>query len=104
MKKEQLEDQIKKNDAVMVYFSGENCGVCKVIQPKIKDLFTNNFPKIKQIYISADIFQETAAQYHVLTIPTVIVFFDGKEFVKQSRHIAIEQLKEQIDRPYKMLF
>ena len=104
MQIEQLEKQISSNDAVMVYFSGERCGVCKVIQPKIEKLFTTTFPKVKQIYISADKFQETAAQFNVLTIPTVIVFFESKEFIKQSRHIALEQLEQQIDRTYKLFF
>jgi len=104
MQIEQLRNEIKENDAVMVYFSGENCGVCKVIQPKIKKLFSEEFPKIKQIFIGADKFPQTAAQYNVLTIPTVIVFFDSKEFIKQSRHISIDQIEQQLNRTYHLFF
>lgn len=104
MQLEQLQQEIQTNDAVMLYFSGEQCGVCKVIQPKIKELFTKEYPKIKQIYISADQFVQTAAQYNVLTIPTVIVLFDSKEFIRQSRHIAFEQLEQQLSRTYNLYF
>jgi thioredoxin-like negative regulator of GroEL len=104
MQIEQLQNEIQTNDAVMVYFSGENCGVCKVIQPKIKKLFSEEFPKIKQIFIGADTSIQTAAQYNVLTIPTVIVFFDSKEFIRQSRHISLDQIEQQLTRTYNLFF
>lgn len=104
MQIEQLQSEIQMNDALMIYFSGEACGVCKTLQPKIKELFTQEFPKIKQIYISADLFTQTAAQLNVLSIPTVIVYFDSKEFIRESRHISISNLASQIHRPYKMFF
>ncbi len=104
MEIENLQEIIKNNDAIMVYFSGENCGVCKALQPKIKDLFNTEFPKIKQIYISADEFTQTAAQLNVLSIPTVIIYFDSKEFIRESRHISISELSLQIQRPYSLFF
>jgi len=101
---EELQEIIKKQDAVMVYFSGKNCGVCKALQPKIEELFAQEFPKIKQVYISADEFAQTAAQFSVLTIPTVLVFFDAKEFIRESRHISIHELASSIQRPYGLFF
>ena len=32
---QQVEEAINKNDAVLIYFSGENCSVCKVLKPKL---------------------------------------------------------------------
>ena len=104
MNTEQLQQYIASNDAVMVYFSGENCGVCKALQPKIKKLLSEEFPKIKQIFIEAHKFPQTAAQYNVLTIPTVILFFDSKEFIRQSRHISCEQIEQQLIRTYNLFF
>ena len=104
MQIEQLQQEIQTNDALMLYFSGEQCGVCKVIQPKIKELFTTTFPKIKQLYITAEKFPQTAAQFNVLTIPSVIVLFDSKEFIRQSRHISLDQLEQQLLRTYNLYF
>jgi len=100
----QLQHEIQTNNALMIYFSGENCGVCKVLQPKIENLFSEIFPKVKQIFIAADEFPQTAAQYNVLTIPTVIVFFDSKEFTRESRHISLKQIEEQLIRTYNLFF
>lgn len=104
MNLDELKQTIETNDAVMVYFSGENCGVCKALQPKIKELFDTSFQNIEQIYISSNEYMKTAAQFSVLTIPTVIVFFDNKEFVRQSRHISIQELQSKIERPYSLFF
>ena len=104
MEIENLQEIINNNDAVMVYFSGENCGVCKVLQPKIKTLFDTEFSKIKQVYISADKYTQTAAQYNVLSIPTVIVYFDSKEFIRESRHISLTHISAQIQRVYEIFF
>jgi len=101
---EDLKKEIDINDAVMVYFGGEYCGVCNVLKPKIKELFNNQFQKVKQIYISIDKFPQTAAQFNVLIMPTVLVFFDKKEFIRQSRHISIQELSKQIQRPYGLFF
>ena len=99
-----LNNEIKNNDAVLVYFSGEYCGVCEVLSPKIKDAISTHFPKIKQLYISASDFKQTAANFSVFSMPTIIIYFDGKEFIKQSRHISVSGLVDDIQRPYNLFF
>ncbi|MEA3353825.1 MAG: thioredoxin family protein [Campylobacterota bacterium] len=99
-----LNEEIKNNEAVSIYFSGKTCGVCQVLKPKIKDALDKNFPKIKQIYIDAQEFQETAASLNVFTIPTVIVYLDGREFLRQSRHISVGNFIEELNRPYDLYF
>ena len=104
MNTNELKNIISTNDAVMVYFSGENCGVCKALSPKIEKAVSNSYDKIKQVYISATDFQETAASFSVFTIPTVIVFFDNKEFIRKSRHISVDGFIKDILRPYNLFF
>ena len=104
MQIENLESFIKNNDAVMVYFSGKHCGVCKVLQPKIKNAFQKEFPKIKQIFIDAEQFKQTAIKYSVFSVPTIIIFFDKKEFSRKSRHISISGFIQELQRPYNLFF
>lgn len=99
-----VKDLIEQNDGVMLYFSGENCGVCHTLKPKVKELFDTNFSNLKQVYISADTYQEIAASFNVFTIPTVIVFFEKQEFIRQSRYISISDLQSKIERPYRLFF
>lgn len=104
MELEELQNEIKQNDALMVYFSGENCGVCRVLRPKVKEMMEEKFPKIKQIYISADEYKQTSANFNVFCVPTLMIFLDGKEFIKKSRNISISELENELSRPYSMYF
>ena len=104
MNKEQLDHCIQTNEAVMVYFSGNDCGVCHALQPKVKDLFDTKFPQIQQVYIKSEEYRDTAAQVNVLSVPTVIVFFDHKEFVREARLISLQDLEVKISRTYDLFF
>ena len=104
MEIQQLQSIIANNEAVMVYFSGENCGVCQALKPKVQTLFTQSFPKVTLVFIEADSFVQTAREFGVFTIPTLIIFVEQKEFIRQSRHISINQLEEQFSRTYNIFF
>ena len=101
---EDIEKEIQSNDAIMLYFSGENCGICKALMPKIQSSFQSNFPKIKQVFISASDYPALAAHFSIFTIPSVLVFFEGKETKRESRHISVEQLIQGTKRPYNIFF
>lgn len=77
-KKEVLEEQ---NKSVLVDFFATWCGPCKVLAPVIEQLEKDN-PQVKIVEVDVDQAQELAAQYGVMSIPTVYVFKKGKA-VKQ---------------------
>jgi len=100
---EELKHIINQELGVLVYFSGENCNVCHALRPKFKELFDTNFPKIKQIYIDAHQNPEISAHFGVFSVPTMIVFLDGREFIKEGRSVSLHQLSQQLSRPYEMM-
>ena len=97
---------ILKNEepALLAYFSTEICNVCKVLKPKVNEMIQHEFPKIKLVYIKSDILPELAAQNQVFAAPTILVFFEGKEYIRKSRNIGIGELQREIERPYSMIF
>jgi len=101
---EDLKKEIESKDAVMVYFGGEFCGVCKVLRPKIEEAFKKEFPKIEQIYIDADHYKQTAVEFGVFVIPTIIVYLDGKEFSRKSRNLSVPMFVSELKRPYGLFF
>ena len=94
----------EKEPALLAYFSTEACNVCKVLKPKVRELVENEFPKIKTIYVQTDKIPEAAAQNQVFAVPAILVFFDGREYIRKSRNIGIGELQQEIDRPYSMFF
>ena len=103
MNLEVLQNSIRTEVGVLVYFSGENCNVCHALRPKFKELFDKEFPLIKQIYLDAEENVEISVHNQVLSVPTMLVFLDGKEFIREGRSVSLYQLKEKLLRPYGMM-
>lgn len=100
---EELQNTIKEEVGVLLYFSGENCNVCHALRPKFKEVFDENFSQLKQIYLDAHDNPEISANFQVFSVPTMIVFMDGKEFAREGRSVSLHQLTEQLKRPYLMM-
>ena len=100
---EELQTTIKTEVGVLVYFSGENCNVCHALRPKFKELFDSEFPELKQIYLDAQENLEIAAHFQLFSVPTMIVFLDGREFAREGRTVSLHQLSQKLQRPYKLM-
>ncbi len=96
--------KLKEETAVLAYFSIDKCNVCKVLKPKVQELVKNEFPQIKLIYIKSDVLPEVAAHNQVFAAPTILIFFEGREYIRKSRNIGIGELQQEIIRPYSMIF
>jgi len=103
MSLEELQNTIREEIGVLLYFSGENCNVCHALRPKFKELFDTEFPKIKQIYLDAHENPEISAHFQVFSVPTMIVFMDGREFIREGRSVSLHQLTQKLARPYGMM-
>ncbi|MFN3873421.1 MAG: thioredoxin family protein [Ignavibacterium sp.] len=95
---------IEENPAVCFYLSTPQCNVCKVLKPKVIDLLKSKFPQIKFIYVDLNDAKEIAGQLSVFAVPTIVIYFDRREALRASRNISIEQLSEQIERYYRLMF
>jgi thioredoxin-like negative regulator of GroEL len=100
---EKLQTTIAKEVGVLLYFSGEHCNVCHALRPKFKETFDKEFPQLKQIYLDAQEYADISSHYAVLSLPTMLVFLDGREFVREGRNVSLHQLTEQLKRPYRMM-
>jgi thioredoxin-like negative regulator of GroEL len=104
--KDQLDKALygDKEEAALVYFSHENCNVCKVLRPKVAELISNKFPKIDLIYSDTQKYPEISGQYSVFTVPTILVFFDGREYIRESRFVNLSKFEERIHKLYEAYF
>lgn len=94
---------IKENLAVMLYFSAPTCNVCHALKPKLLQAIEDNFKEFEVVSIDTSIEQEVAANFSVFTIPTVLVFLDGREFLRKSRHMSVDEVIREIERPYEVM-
>lgn len=70
---------LKADKPVMVDFFAEWCGPCKMAAPIIDELSEEFKDKAVIGKLDVDDNNQTAGQYGVMSIPTVIMFKDGKE-------------------------
>ncbi len=98
--KNEIEEKMSTGNPVLIYFSGENCSVCKVLKPKIEEEILKNFPKIELFELKTERYKEIASNFSVFSIPTILVFFDSKEFFRKSRNLSVSQFIEELRRPY----
>lgn len=100
---ESINQTLTTNDAVMLYFSAPSCNVCHALKPKLTEAIMDNFPTfvIESINISET--PEIASQFSVFTIPTVLIFFQGREFLRKSRHMSVGEVTDAIARPYNLM-
>lgn len=99
----EINKQISTGEPVLIYFSGENCSVCTVLKPKIEEEISKNYPKMKLFEIKADLHKELASNFSVFSIPTILVFFDSKEFFRRGRNLSVAKFVEELKRPYTLL-
>jgi thioredoxin 1 len=101
---EQLEKHVKSGMASMVYFYNDHCAPCLSLRPKVIQLVEDVFPQIKLAFVNSEKYPELPASYQVFANPTLILFFDGREYRRESKYISIPQLAAEIERPYRMIF
>ncbi len=97
---EDYQSEVANNDAVLFYFSHQECNVCKVLKPKISELVQKRFPKIKLCYVDTVKTPDIAGQNGVFAVPTIKIYFDKREFYTASRNISIGDLESKISRTY----
>ncbi len=97
-------EKLKNNKAVIFYFSHDECNVCKVLLPKIKNLIHSDFPNIYLGYCDVKKYPDVASQNRIFTVPSILIFFEGKQYFQFTRNVSILEIAESIKRPYNMIF
>jgi thioredoxin-like negative regulator of GroEL len=100
----EFEKILQGNPAVLIYFYQDSCGVCKILFPKVKTLLEQDFPKMEILVFEAVQNRELAAQLRMLSVPGIMIFFEGKEFFRSSGMVTTGELKAKIGRLYEMFF
>lgn len=99
-----ISEQVKSKPAVMLYFKNDHCGPCKVLRPKVQALIETEFPKLELIVVDSVQNPALSGEFQVFANPTLLVFFDGKEYIRKSKYVSIGELETEISRLYAMMF
>ena len=73
---------LKSDKTVLLDFWASWCGPCKMLSPVVDQIADEN-PDVKVGKVNVDEEMDLARQFNVMSIPTLVVFKDGKQ-VNQS--------------------
>jgi len=71
--------ELIKTGISLVDFYADWCGPCKMLAPIMEELAHDYGSKLQVIKVNVDDFGSLAAEYSVSSIPTVVIFKDGKK-------------------------
>ena len=83
---------------ILVDFYAEWCGPCKMVSPAIVKVAKDFSGKIMTIKIDVDKAQAAAAKYMIRSIPTIMLFKNGKDVMRLTGAQPYEVIKREVQK------
>jgi len=93
------QEVLKSSIPVMLDFWAPWCTYCHMITPHLEDIAKINAGKVKLCKINVDEAQDIATRYTVMSLPTVMLFKDGKIMGQKVGAVSKKELEKLIE-PY----
>ena len=88
---ENFKELIKEK--ILVDFYANWCGPCKMIAPELERVESN----VKVVKVDVDEFEDLAREYGVMSIPTLVLFNEGKEVKRNIGFMDKERIEKFLD-------
>lgn len=88
---------IKSIKPILVDFYADWCAACKSLEPVIDQFKEQYRNKIEVIKINVDQNQGVSSKFHVMSLPTLMVFHKGKVANQIIGAIGLDELKQKLN-------
>jgi thioredoxin 1 len=98
IKNKTFSELVKSDELLLVDFSAEWCGPCKMMPPILKELKNKVGSKVNIIKIDVDQNPKSAAQFQIKSVPTLMLFKSGNILWRQSGVVQAIELESIINK------
>lgn len=95
----QLDQFLAKHHLTFLFISQPNCSVCISLFPQVEKILIN-YPLIKSGYINTKTLPDIAGRLSIFTVPVLLLFVGGKEYVREARIVPLEGFEVKIKKIY----
>ncbi len=92
-----FKEKISSNTPTLVDFYADWCGPCKMLGPVIERIAKKMEGKVNVLKVDVDKNQQVAMEYEVMSIPTMILFHEGKIVWKGVGFMSEDQIAKVLD-------
>ena len=89
-------EKIMKKELVMVIAKTHTCSSCQTIA-NILEHNLENFDKIEKYNIYVDDIDKFRGEYLIFSVPTILIFNNGKEILRESRYMNYAKIDRLIE-------
>jgi thioredoxin 1 len=87
---------LKAEKPVLVDFWAPWCGPCRLVSPVVESLGEKHGEKIAVAKVNTDENQQLAMRYSIFSIPTLIVFHNGREAARLVGYMPEQVMEERL--------
>lgn len=97
MTKDALLQRIERDKLILFYFKGSQCSACLALYPKVKQMI-RKYPQVHLHVIQLDEEPELAAYLNIYSVPAVLLYVEGREYIREAGIFSVQTLEAKIKR------